>query len=111
MPHRNRVVRRTGEEGEGSRAIETPRHQEGQERGRRPTQKVHDLLINRGLPGTAPVKAMHMDDLIKIDQWEMTPGNVDGIFSNVILLSGAQKDPRIFEYWDMKIKRGGSGET
>jgi len=70
------------------------------------TQKVHDLVINRGLPGTAPVKAMHMDDLIKVDQWEMTPGNVDGIFSNVILPElRAQKDPRIFEYWDMKIKK------
>ena len=70
------------------------------------TQKVHDMIVNRGLPGTAPVKAMHMEELIKVDQWEMSPGNVDGIFSSIILPElRAQKDPRIFEYWDMKIKK------
>jgi hypothetical protein len=70
------------------------------------TQKVHDQIMGRGLPGSAPVKAMRMEDLIKVEQWEMSPGNVDGIFSNIVLPElRAQRDPRVFEYWDMKIKK------
>jgi hypothetical protein len=38
----------------------------------------------------------------------MVPGNVDGIFQKIILPElRAQHDPRLLEYWDMKIKREG----
>jgi hypothetical protein len=70
------------------------------------TQRLHDQIMGRGLPGSAPVKAMRMEDLIKVEQWEMSPGNVDGIFSTIVLPElRAQKDPRVFEYWDMKIRK------
>ena len=70
------------------------------------TVKVHDQILDRSLPGSAPVKAMRMDELLKVEQWEMTPGNVEGMFSNIILPElRAQKDPRVFEYWDMKIRK------
>jgi hypothetical protein len=70
------------------------------------TQRVHDLVVARGLAGSAPVRAMRMEDLIKVEQWELTPGNVEGIFSNIVLPElRTQKDSRVFEYWDMRIKK------
>lgn len=41
-----------------------------------------------------------------IDGWELTPGNVDGIYSKTIQPEFRRlKDPRIVEYWDARIQR------
>lgn len=38
--------------------------------------------------------------------WEQTPGNVDGIFGQIILPEfRATKDPRLLEYWDVRLKQ------
>lgn len=38
--------------------------------------------------------------------WEMAPGNLDGIFGKTILPElRKQKDPRVIEYWDLRIQR------
>jgi hypothetical protein len=38
--------------------------------------------------------------------WEASAGNVDGIFHNIILPElREQKDPRLLEYWDVRLKR------
>jgi hypothetical protein len=68
-------------------------------------RKVHDMIL-RGLGGSAPVKAMHAEELVRVEKWENAPGNVDGIFANIILPElRLVKDPRVLEYWDMKIKQ------
>jgi hypothetical protein len=53
-----------------------------------------------------PIKALRADDLVKVEKWEMSAGDVDGIFNSIVLPElRAAHDPRIFEYWDMKIKK------
>jgi hypothetical protein len=69
---------------------------------------MHDQIIHTSVQGGPPVKALHADDLVKVDKWESTPSNTEGMFTNIILPElRAAKDPRIFEYWDMKIKKEG----
>jgi ATP-dependent Clp protease adaptor protein ClpS len=70
------------------------------------TKRVHDQILGRPLTGSPPVKAMRADEMIKVEGWEMTPGNVAGIFKATILPElRAMKDPRVLEYWDMQLKK------
>jgi hypothetical protein len=40
------------------------------------------------------------------DNWEMIPGNIDGIYEKVILPEYRRtKDPRLIQYWDARIQR------
>jgi hypothetical protein len=72
------------------------------------TRKVHDQVLRMAINAGPPVKAMHAEDLVKVDKWEMSPGDVDGMFNSIVLPElRAAHDPRIFEYWDMKIKKEG----
>lgn len=93
-------------------------------------KRMCDQIMKAPLPGSVPVKAMKLDDLLgpenfggadgppggrpgsrgnaNAKEWEMSPGNVDGIFEKIILPElRAQRDPRLLEYWDVKIKREG----
>ncbi len=37
--------------------------------------------------------------------WEFVPGNIEGIYGSIILPEfRASKDPRLLEYWDLRIK-------
>jgi hypothetical protein len=98
-------------------------------------KRMFDRIMHAGLPGSVPVKALKLDELINLGatnadgegrrgpagvgaapaaggSWEMVPGNVDGIFQKIILPElRAQRDPRLLEYWDMKIKREGEAAT
>jgi hypothetical protein len=94
------------------------------------TRQLHDNFL-RGLNGSAPVKALMIDSLIdsvapapkknakggnpesakgggdepKAD-WVNSPGDFDGIYSAIILPElRAMRDPRVLEYWDLRIKR------
>ncbi|HEX5177039.1 MAG TPA: hypothetical protein VFV83_08420, partial [Chthoniobacteraceae bacterium] len=87
-------------------------------------KRMFDRIMGGGLPGSVPVKALKLEELITAvgggpaepegrrgpggggsREWEMVPGNVDGIFQKIILPElRAQHDPRLLEYWDMKIK-------
>jgi hypothetical protein len=70
------------------------------------THRVHDQILKMAVNGGPPVKALRAEDLVKVDKWEMSPGNVDGMFNSIILPElRAAHDSRIFEYWDMKIKK------
>jgi hypothetical protein len=72
------------------------------------TRRVRENVLNKPLPGGAPVRALRAEELIKTDKWEMTPGNIDGIFTGIVLPElRIAKDPRVLEYWDMRIKREG----
>jgi len=71
-------------------------------------RRLHDQILNRGLAASPPVKALHAEELVRSEKWEMKPGDVDGIY-NAIILPELRKahDPRVLEYWDMKIKLEG----
>ena len=96
------------------------------------TRRIAEQILRGGLPGSPPVKAMKLDDLLSPREfggategpgpergqgpgrqpqtnardWEMSPGNVDGIFQKIILPElRAQKDPRLLEYWDVILRR------
>jgi hypothetical protein len=46
------------------------------------------------------------DYVSSVDNWEMVPGNVDGIYQKTILPELRRvKDPRVLEYWDMRMQR------
>lgn len=80
-------------------------------RGASETDKVkraHDNILSRALPASPPVKALHAEENIKADNWEMQPGDVDGIYSAIILPEFRKnRDARVLEYWDLKIKLEG----
>ena len=56
--------------------------------------------------GSVYVQWMKLSDWVTVDGWENTPGSFDGIYKNIILPEmRAQKDPRLLDYWDMKMKK------
>ena len=47
--------------------------------------------------------------IIGLKDWEMTPGDVDGIYAMTLLPEMRKnKDPRVLQYWDDKISREAS---
>lgn len=71
-------------------------------------KREHDQILNRALPSSPPVKALRAEDLLKVDKWEMQPGDVDGIYDSIVLPTMRElRDPRLLEYWDLKIKMEG----
>lgn len=72
------------------------------------TRRVHDQILKSAVNSAPPVKALRADDLVKVEKWEMAAGNIEGIFNNIVLPElRAARDPRVFEYWDMRIKKEG----
>lgn len=71
-------------------------------------QRVHEQILRRPLPASPPVKALRAEEIIRGEGWEMTPGDVDGIYDKIVLPELRKtRDPRVLEYWDMKIKMEG----
>ncbi len=71
-------------------------------------KKMHDNILNKGLGGSIVVQWLKLGEWVNVDHWEGTPGNFDGIYEKTILPElRAQRDQRVLEYWDMKIKREG----
>ena len=57
--------------------------------------------------GSVVVQWLKLGDAVAVDKWEGNPGNLDGLYKNVIQVElRAEKDSRVFEYWDYKMKRG-----
>ncbi len=71
-------------------------------------KKMHDSILNRGLGGSMVVQWLKLGEWVNVDKWEGTPGNFDGIYEKTILPElRVQRDQRVLEYWDLKIKREG----
>ena len=71
------------------------------------TKRLHDQIL-RSLAGSPPAKAMGIDEHLKVEQWEANPGNLDGIYTMIILPElRAMRDARVLDYWDMRIQREG----
>lgn len=102
-------------------------------------KKVHDQILKGSLAGSAFVQWMRLGDYITdlapqkgrgggknggkagagvatteeyAASWEGTPGNFDGIFQSILLPEMRnQKDIRLLEYWNEKLKREGEAAT
>ena len=87
-------------------------------------KRVHDQILRTSVGGSPVARWLQLSDLLGDDGkkrgqraprndgqadapngWEHTPGNWDGIFSQIILPEfRLTKDARLLEYWDLKIK-------
>jgi hypothetical protein len=75
-------------------------------------KKMHDSIINRGLAGSPVVQWLKLGDYVNVPNWEQNPGDVNGIFQKIVLPElRAEKDPRLIEYWDMRLKREADAVT
>lgn len=75
-------------------------------------KRMHDQILGRGLAGSPVAQYLKVSDWLAPEKWEGNPGNSDAIFNRIILPElRAQRDPRILEYWDMKLKREAEGAT
>ncbi len=73
-----------------------------------PIVDAHNAILNMELGGSAPAKSLKVSEFVAMKNWESSPSDVDGIFEKIILPElRAAKDPRVLEYWDMKLKREG----
>jgi hypothetical protein len=72
----------------------------------RKIRDIHDQILRKDVANSLISNWMHLGDYVKgIDGWEGVPGNLDGIYKNIIQPElRAEKDPRVFEYWDTKMK-------
>jgi hypothetical protein len=67
---------------------------------------MHDSIINKPLAGSPVVQWLKLGDYVNVQGWEQSPGDVNGIFEKIVLPElRTQKDPRVLEYWDMRMKR------
>ncbi len=71
-------------------------------------RKMHDHILNRGLASSPVVQWLKLGDFVNPEKWEKQPGNLDGIFTQIILPElRVQHDPRALEYWDLKLRKEG----
>jgi len=71
-------------------------------------KKMHDQILKRSLAASPIVQWMRLTDFVNPEKWEKQPGNLDGIYTQVILPElRTQHDPRVVEYWDYKLKHEG----
>lgn len=81
-------------------------------------KKMYDQVISKSVATGVIAKWLQIEPLLadvskggdkandkEKGGWEMAPANVDGIFNAIVLPElRAQKDPRILEYWDMRLR-------
>jgi len=63
--------------------------------------------VGKPVTGSIFVAWQQIGDYVSgVENWEMVPGNVDGIYQKTILPEFRRvKDARLLEYWDMKMQR------
>ena len=58
-------------------------------------KRMHDQILNTALAGSAVVQWLNLGPFVQVEKWEAKPGNLDGIFTNIILPElRAGRDPR-----------------
>lgn len=68
-------------------------------------KRMHDQILNTALAGSAVVQWLNLGPFVQVEKWEAKPGNLDGIFTNIILPElRDERDPRVLEYWDVRLK-------
>ncbi len=79
-------------------------------------KRMHEQLLRTPITESPVARWLQLGELLSEydsgkkkggpSAWEMTPGNLEGIYQAVILPQfRATRDPRLLEYWEMKIKR------
>ena len=69
-------------------------------------KKMHDQILRAPVNGSIAAQVLKAGDLMNVEKWEMNAASSDGIYSHIILPElRASRDPRLLEYWDMKLKR------
>ena len=69
-------------------------------------KKTHDSIMRTNLGNSMIVSWLKLDDAVAIEKWEMVPGALDGIYNKIVQPElRAQRDNRVFDYWDMKLKK------
>ena len=68
---------------------------------------LDDEWMKQALSSSIFVKWQQISSYVSsVQDWEMTPGNVDGIYAKTILPEFRRvKDPRTLQYWDMRMGR------
>lgn len=75
-------------------------------------KRAIDQMFKRPLSASPVVEWMKLGEYVRPEQWEASPGNIDGIFQKIVLPElRAQKDPRALEYWDIRLKREAEAAT
>jgi hypothetical protein len=86
-------------------------------------KKIHDSILRTSVTTSPVAKRLQIADLLGEEgkrtrkgdggegaSWEMIPGNQGGIYNAIILPEyRASKDPRLLDYWDMKIRKEQEG--
>ena len=82
-------------------------------------KKIHDSILRTPVSNSPVAQSMQIADLLgdagkrkkraedaPPASWEPVPGNVNGIYTAIILPEfRASKDPRLMDYWDMMIRK------
>jgi len=69
-------------------------------------KRMHHSILEKPLSGSVVVQWLKLGELLTLEKWEDIPGNFEGIYEKIVqpeLI--AQRDPRITDYWDFRIKR------
>jgi len=75
-------------------------------------RKMHDKILRTDLQKSMIVGWLKLDDAVSFDKWEMVPGAYDGIYKQIVQPElRAEKDSRVFEYWDTKLKKEADAAT
>ena len=69
-------------------------------------KKTAQDILSKGLTGSMVVDWLRIGEWVTVEKWEGTPGNLDGIFETIVLPElRVQRDPRVVDYWDARMKR------
>jgi hypothetical protein len=100
-------------EKEGTPGVMKPRGQRGQQaQGDEAIKKTHDSILRTNLNNSMIVQWLKLGDAVTIDKWEPVPGAYDGIYNRIIQPElRAEKDTRVFDYWDAKLKKEADAAT
>lgn len=75
-------------------------------------RKLHDKILRTNLGNSMIVSWLKLDDAVSLEKWELVPGALDGIYNKIIQPElRAQRDTRVFDFWDMKLKREADAAT
>jgi hypothetical protein len=68
-------------------------------------KKMNDQIL-KDLAGSPVVQWMKLQEFVTPEKWTSNPGDADAIFTQIVLPElRAQKDPRVLEYWDLRLKK------
>ena len=108
----------TADEAAADALEDSIKHEKEQAAGRRPVQqrkasdaevkRMHDHILRRALGSSPIVQWLKLEDFINVDKWEQQPGDLDGIYNQIVLPElRTMRDPRVLDYWDLKLKKEG----